>query len=194
MNVVLESVQIPSAQNQKSEGRQERLRMRRFLLNRVFRYHKIEEGMTTLSEEEYNELAAISQIPLQEVKGIIERFLREMTHIERFFRTCDLLTSSNPDKLEKRLRIYLHKCYRIAPIFDYHRAKKNLARLQKFFKLEGYWQKITTQITFTIYITDKNNQKKHRKIIQKNLRNLTSCSAFAFHRLINQLKRKGIIV
>jgi hypothetical protein len=144
----------------------------------------------SFSKEFYEELSVYSQIPLCEVKEIIRNALTEIDLTYKFLKNCDLLSSTDPGKA----RIYLHKCYRIAPIFDYRRARENLIQLQEFFKLEGYIQKISTQITFAIYITDKNNKATHRKIKQNNLRRLTSCSAYAFHRLINRLKSRGVQV
>ena len=190
MNVALHSSKFSVEFSKSPRGRTENLRIRQFLLNRIFRYYKLPEDTSPFPEDLYNELSAISQIPVKEVKAILFTFLKEMEFTSKFLKSCDLLSSADPSKS----RIYLHKCYRIAPIFDYKRARENLYQLQEFFKLEGYWQKITSQITFAIYITDKKNPLAHRKIKQNNLQRFTSCSAYAFHRLINRLKSRGIQV
>jgi len=192
MNVAVKSTKFNDKSYDMIRSKKDRVRVKQFLLNRVFRYYKLpkEDIISSFSKDLYEELSAISQIPLYEVKGIVNQALKEIVLTHNFLKTCHLLSSTDPAKA----RIYLHKCYRIAPIFDYRRARENLIQLQEFFRLEGYIQKISTQITFAIYITDKNNTSTHRKIKQNNLRRLTSCSAFAFHRLINRLKSRGIQV
>ena len=192
MNVALKSTLLNDKRYSIIRTKKDKVRVKKFLLNRVFRYYKLpkDEDLALFSEDRLEELSAISQIPLYEVKVIISNALEEIDLTYKFLKTCDLLSSTDPAKA----KIYLHKCYRIAPIFDYKRAKENLIQLQEFFKLEGYIQKISTQITFAIYITDNNNKSTHRKIKQNNLRRLTSCSAYAFHRLINRLKSRGIHV
>jgi hypothetical protein len=192
VNVAIKSTQLNERSYNIIGSRKDRLRVKKFLLNRIFRYCKLpkDEDLSPFSEDLYEELSVISQVPLCEVKRIIGKALVEIDLTYKFLKTCDLLSSTDPAKA----RIYLHKCYRIAPIFDYKRARENLIQLQEFFRLEGYIQKVSTQITFAIYITDKNNKYTHRKIKQNNLRRLTSCSAYAFHRLINRLKSRGIQV
>ncbi|MFX1393520.1 MAG: hypothetical protein ACFFAH_08090 [Promethearchaeota archaeon] len=81
----------------------------------------------------------------------------------------------------------LHKHYRIAPVFDYNRARANLKTLHKLCSIEAFWPQIPTQIATVIYITDYKS-KNDEKLFQKNLRALCGCSAYAFHRTRNMLK------
>lgn len=88
--------------------------------------------------------------------------------------------------LNRKVRIYLHKVHRIAPVFDYNRAKKNLGILQTFLSQNSFWPQISTQIAIVIYATDKNSNND-KKLLQKNIRTLCNCSAYAFHRTKNML-------
>jgi hypothetical protein len=95
-----------------------------------------------------------------------------------------------------KAKIYLHKAHKMFPVFNYNRAKVNLKALHKFFALEGFWPKISTQIAIVIYITDilDTSSSFSGRLIQKNLRVLCDCSAYAFHRTRNIMKLRNILL
>ncbi|KKL46730.1 hypothetical protein LCGC14_2342630 [marine sediment metagenome] len=62
----------------------------------------------------------------------------------------------------------MHKFYRLAPVFDYNRAREN-SRILKL-KLDAlcFWPHMTTQVAVVIYITDKLDLSQKDKILQTN--------------------------
>jgi hypothetical protein len=89
----------------------------------------------------------------------------------------------------RKVRIYLHRIHRIAPVFDYTRALHNLKVLHTLFSRYCCWPTISTQLALLIFVTDRNDPHRidSNTIIQKNLRVLCSCSGYAFHRARNKL-------
>jgi hypothetical protein len=95
-------------------------------------------------------------------------------------------------KLNRKARIQLHRIYRFAPVFNYNRARKNLEILHVALNRKLFWPQINTQLAIVIYVTDKNdkNLQNNERILQKNIRALCNCSAYAFHRTRNILNIK----
>ena len=117
----------------------------------------------------------------------ISKFLVGLVRFKRFLNS-NLLNYSIENQ-SKKVLIYLHKIHRLAPVFDYKRAKRN-AQILKI-KLESlfFWPSLTSQIAIIIFITDlldKKNKDKPR-LIQVNIRSLCDCSAYAFHRTRNKI-------
>ncbi|MFX1365502.1 MAG: hypothetical protein ACFFCE_05875 [Promethearchaeota archaeon] len=84
----------------------------------------------------------------------------------------------------KPILTYQELKQRLAPLFDYKRAKTNAQILKSKLESLFFWSSLTSQIAVIIYVTDlldKNNKNKPR-LIQANLRSLCNCSAYAFHR------------
>lgn len=121
------------------------------------------------------------------IKKTIEKFLINLKNFKMFLKNCKI--QHDPKNLNRKIRIYLHKIYRIAPVFNYNRARKNLEILQSFLAKKNFWPTRSTQIAIVIYITDKNdeNYPENKKILQKNIRTLCNSSAYAFHRTRNIL-------
>jgi len=85
------------------------------------------------------------------------------------------------------LPILLWRLHRIAPVFDYKRAKENTKRLQKKLNQLCFWPQVMTQLAIVLFITDQLDTTQPQKIIQVNLRALCSCSGYAFHRTRNKI-------
>ena len=124
------------------------------------------------------------------VEGILSLFLQEVVYLLRSMRTCKIRIGKS--NIERKVRIYLHKLHRIVPIFNYHRARTNLKILHRLFYQKNYWPSFSTQLALVIYITDKLVYIK-KPILQKNIRTICNCSAYAFHRAKNRLEIDSLI-
>ncbi|MFX1490172.1 MAG: hypothetical protein ACFFBI_13550 [Promethearchaeota archaeon] len=138
----------------------------------------------SLTSQEYNHIASQTKLPINVVMSIISRFLVKMVYFRKFLRNY---TFSDYTHRLKKLQIYLHKISRIAPVFDYKRAKENARILKLKLKSLCFFPQFLTQIAVVIFITDLNDTRFEKKIIQTNLRLLCDCSAYAFHRTRNKL-------
>ncbi len=136
---------------------------------------------------EYLKISSKIHVSTLIIKETIENFLIDLKNFKRFLKNCKI--HHDPKNLNRKVRIYLHKIHRIAPIFNYNRAKKNLEILQSFLAKKNFWPTMSTQIAIVIYITDKNDESypENEKILQKNVRTLCNSSAYAFHRTRNIL-------
>lgn len=123
----------------------------------------------------------------------LENSLIQIYHLNQFLAAYNFKWSPAPQTLYRKARIYLHKIHRVAPIFDYDRAKVNLASLQKLFFRSGFCPHLTTQLALTIFITDLKSEEREEEsfkpIIQRNIRMITSCSAYAFHYSRNKINK-----
>jgi len=146
------------------------------------------EKIRAISDSEYTLISEATKVPKVLVQRFITRFLVDLIRIRKFFKeNARLLTSRHQDL---KVRIYLHKLHRLAPVFDYKRGKENANRLQMKIKQLYFCPQIMTQIAVVIFITDLLDTRPSRllcKIIQANLRVLCSCSAYAFHRTRNKI-------
>ena len=139
----------------------------------------------TLSD--YHKISSEIHISTSIIKDTIEKFLINLKNFKIFLKNCKI--RHDPKNLNRKIRIYLHKIHRIAPVFNYNRARKNLEILQSLLAKKNFWPTRSTQIAIVIYITDKNdeNYPENKKILQKNIRTLCNSSAYAFHRTRNIL-------
>jgi hypothetical protein len=85
------------------------------------------------------------------------------------------------------LIIYLRKLHRLAPIFDFPRAKENARILKHKLDVRCFMPQFTTQLAIVLYVTDLNDLSMETVVKQSNLRILCNCSAYAFHRTRNRL-------
>ena len=138
----------------------------------------------SLTSQEYNYIATLTKIPVKVVRSVISRFLVKLVYFRRFLRNYAF--SDYTHRL-KKLQIYLHKINSIAPLFDYKRAKENARILKLKLKYLCFFPQFLTQIAVVIFITDLNDIRFEKKIVQTNLRLLCDCSAYAFHRTRNKL-------
>jgi hypothetical protein len=145
-----------------------------------------------LEKSDYIELSKLVSAPNLIVKGIVERFLKNIIFFEKFLKSCEFKSRHSSEKRYRYIRLYLHKVYRIAPVFNYERAKQNLQILHDHLDLKFFWPQFTTQIAIVIFVTDKKDTKNtySKNLMQKNIRAMCSCSAYAFHRTLNILHIK----
>ena len=164
-----------------------KLRIR--LLNCLFRYISFIDGnenLRRISDIECKVLSSRTKIPVYKVRKILDKFLDDLTHFKEFLRS-GLLTYSISDQARK-VRIYLHKVYRLAPVFDYRRARENARRLKSKLDQIFFWPQVMTQVAVVIFITDFLDKRwNDNKLLQTNLRMLCDCSAYAFHRTRNKI-------
>lgn len=168
-------------------AKQKKLKPR--LLNCLFRYTSFIDGnenLKRISDIECKVLSSRTKIPVYKVRLILDHFLNDLTHFKKFLRS-GLLTYSISDQARK-VRIYLHKVHRLAPVFDYKRAKENARRLKLKLDQILFWPQVMTQVAVVIFITDFLDKRwDGNKILQTNLRVLCDCSAYAFHRTRNKI-------
>jgi len=159
------------------------------LLNCLFRYISFIDGnenLRRISDIECKVLSSRTKIPVYKVRKILDKFLDELTHFKEFLRS-GLLSYSISDQARK-VKIYLHKVYRLAPVFDYRRARENARRLKLKLDQIFFWPQVMTQIAVVIFITDFLDKNwNDNKLLQTNLRALCDCSAYAFHRTRNKI-------
>jgi hypothetical protein len=128
---------------------------------------------------------------------IFNSFLRELKDFHDFLTTRYENWTPGRRNIYEMLNMFLKRLYKTAPIFDYERAKKNLVALHNLLTINYYWPHITTQLALLIFVTDRNDPNITAKsfILQKNLRMLCTCSAYAFHCARNRLSisKEGII-
>jgi len=120
---------------------------------------------------------------------IINSFLRELKDFRDFLNTRYENWIPGRRHIYEVLNKFLKRLYKTAPIFNYERAKKNLVALHNLLTINYYWPHITTQLALLIFVTDRNDPNITDKfyILQKNLRMLCNCSAYAFHCARNRL-------
>ncbi len=123
------------------------------------------------------------------VLNIFNSFLRELKDFHDFLTTRYDNWTPGKRHIYEMINIFLKRLYKTAPIFNYERAKKNLVALHNLLTINYYWPHITTQLALLIFVTDRNNPNITDKsyILQKNLRMLCTCSAYAFHCARNRL-------
>ena len=117
------------------------------------------------------------------------KFLKEVKAFNEMLRSGYIAWTPERKRLYRKVRVYLHKAHKIAPVFDYQRAKKNLELLHVLLGRKFYWPHVPTQLALIIFVTDRNDENltNNNYILQKNLRALCSCSAYAFHMARNKL-------
>jgi hypothetical protein len=146
------------------------------------------EKIRAITGSEYHQITEATNIPKIIVHRIISRFLVDLIRIKKFFRKNAKLFSSRHQT--RKVRVYLHKLHRLAPVFDYKRARENAKRLEIKLSQLYFRPQIMTQVAVVIFITDLLDNKlsrAHFKIIQSNLRVFCNCSAYAFHRTRNKI-------
>ena len=178
----------------KQEGKVENHRFyKKVVLDFLFRnlcFIDEQNNIKEFSKEDLDKIGMETNLSNQKIISIINQFLMNVRNLKGFFDLKPINWEYDIAKLTKKVRLYLHKLYRIAPIFSYNRAKENLNKLHLLLGQKNHWPHITTQMALVLFITDRNdrNIKKNRYIMQKNLRAFCSCSAYAFHHARNILR------
>ena len=142
-------------------------------------------------------IAKETQISSDIVLKVMKAFLERVSYFKQFLESGLIAWAPGKQQLYRKVRVYLHKTYKVAPVFDYHRAKKNLELLHVLLGRKFFWPHVPTQLALVIFVTDRNdpNLAKDNYILQKNLRALCSCSAYAFHMARNKLgiNKEGVL-
>ena len=163
---------------------------KRIVLNYAFRnisFINNNNKIKKITENEYIKISSELNLSVYIIKLFIKNLFNNIKSLREFLTKNKI--KHNPKNLNRNVRIYLHKVHRIAPVFDYNRARKNLRILQSFLSHNSFWPHISTQIAIVIYVTDKKSIND-KNIMQKNIRTLCNCSAYAFHRTKNMLNIK----
>ncbi|MFX1377925.1 MAG: hypothetical protein ACFFA4_02430 [Promethearchaeota archaeon] len=158
------------------------------VLNYVFRnisFITKKEKIRTITHSEYKEISICLNIPIMLIHKVISEYLINLLRFKKFL-------NKNPNLLHIKeqkhfINILIHRFYRLAPVFDYKRAKQNAKILQIKLNKLFFWPQLMTQLAIIIFVTDLFDKQNSQKIIQSNLRALCSCSAYAFHRTRNKL-------
>ncbi len=169
-------------------GLDSRTDLKPFLINclvRQFSFATYNQNVRTLLPIEYTRLASVTKLPVKIIYPIVKGFLVELVYFRRFLRAYTF-SYDHTARLNK-LRIYLHKIHRLAPIFNFKRAKENARILKIKLRELCFFPQITTQIAIVVFITDLNDKKHEKRIVQANLRLLCDCSAYSFHRTRKKL-------
>jgi hypothetical protein len=129
-------------------------------------------------------------VTIKAADQVITEFLLNTICFKRFLNCNNFSWNHDLAKLRRKLRIFLHKAYRIAPVFNYNRAIRNSEILINLMQRKFYFPRFTTQLALVIFVTDANNKNKlfDTPLLQKNIRVFCDCSAFAFHRARNRLR------
>lgn len=119
----------------------------------------------------------------------LNRFLYNLQYFKMFFKSTNIKWPHERKRLQRKVRIYLHKIFKIAPVFSYQRAKENLKRLHALLDKANFFPQMSSQLAIIIYITDlkDKNTSVDNKLIQKNIRGLCCSSAYAFHMTRNKI-------
>ncbi len=164
--------------------RQQKIR----ILNYLFRYITFttrREEIRAIPRILYRQMSNKLKIDISIVHHIVSRFLVDLIRIKKFINeNVYVLYSKNRATL---VRSYIHKFYRLAPVFDYNRARENAKILRMKLDAHYFWPRVTTQVAVVIYITDKLDPSQKDKILQSNLRSLCNCSAYSFHQTRNKI-------
>ncbi|MFX1375172.1 MAG: hypothetical protein ACFFA0_05115 [Promethearchaeota archaeon] len=146
------------------------------------------EEIKAISEVEIKHVASLVNLPYKFVRLTITRFLVNLVYFRRFLRSYKFTYSYT--KSLRKLIIYLHKLHRLAPVFDYRRARENARILKNILEKYNFLPQFATQLAVVLFATDINDQMVEKNIIQANLRLLCNCSAYAFHRTRNKIGLK----
>jgi hypothetical protein len=163
------------------------------VLDHFFRCESLTKGDNSVIELSHfliKNIAGQMHVPEVLVLDILSKFLREVKAFSEILSSGYIKWIPERKRLYRKVRVYLHKAHKIAPIFDYQRAKKNLELLHVLLDRNFFWPHVPTQLALVIFVTDRNDPNLTNKnyILQKNLRAFCSCSAYAFHMARNKLK------
>ncbi len=162
------------------------------IINFLFRYESLIDNNNKIRAPyslNLDKIAEKTKSSRSVVSFIFNNFLRELKDFHDFLTTRYDNWIPGRRHIYEMLNIFLKRLYKTAPIFNYERAKKNLVSLHNLLTITYYWPHITTQLALLIFVTDRNDPNITDKsyILQKNLRMLCTCSAYAFHCARNRL-------
>ena len=143
------------------------------------------QKIRALTTQEIAEIAINTGISSTLVHSITSKFLINLIFFRKFLHSYQFTYKYT--KSLRRLQLYLHKLHKIAPVFNYARAKENARILKNLLVRHFFLPQFSTQLAIVVFVTDINDKKYVDKIIQTNLRVFCDCSAYAFHRTRNRL-------
>ncbi|MFX1427210.1 MAG: hypothetical protein ACFFBE_12220 [Promethearchaeota archaeon] len=162
--------------------------LKKRILNCLFRNYCFVsqvQKIRALTTQEIGDIALNTGISSTLVHSIISKFLVNLIYFRKFLHSYQFTYEYT--KSLRKLQLYLYKLHRIAPVFDYARAKENARILKNLLVRHFFLPQFTTQLAIVVFVTDINDKKYVNKIIQTNLRFFCDCSAYAFHRTRNRL-------
>ncbi|KKL12750.1 hypothetical protein LCGC14_2532640 [marine sediment metagenome] len=162
--------------------------LRPFLLNYLFRQFSFathNQKVNSLRSSEYIKLASVTKVPVKIINPIVKGFLVELVYFRRFLRE-HTFSYKETARLVK-LVSFLAKIHKLAPVFDFERAKENAQILKMKLQDLCFFPQFTTQIAIVVYVTDLRDKIYSKRIVQANLRLLCDCSAYSFHRTRKKL-------
>lgn len=167
--------------------------IKEIVINYIFRYESLVNEKNQLIDMNSILIGRIERETVatkMQVVRICGRLLYQVRGLAFILRSNMVKWAHTKTRQYRKVRIYLHRIHRIAPIFDYTRALHNLKVLHTLFSRQCCWPTISTQLALLIFVTDRNDPHRidSNTIIQKNLRILCNCSAYAFHRTRNRLR------
>ena len=165
---------------------------RKAIINFLFRYGSLLDNKNKIRAPNSLNLVLISEATHTSrsvVLYVLNSFIRELKDFHDLLTTRYENWTPGRKHIYDKLSLFLKRVHITAPIFDYERAKKNLVALHNLLTINYYWPHITTQLALLIFVTDRNDPNITDKsyILQKNLRMLCTCSAYAFHCARNRL-------
>ncbi|KKL72628.1 hypothetical protein LCGC14_2083030, partial [marine sediment metagenome] len=105
--------------------------LRPFLLNNLFRqasFATYNQNVSSVRPSEYTKLASTTKLPVKIIYPIVKGFLIELVYFKRFLRK-HIFSYNETAKLDE-LITFLNKVHKLAPVFDFKRAREN-ARILK---------------------------------------------------------------
>ncbi len=144
------------------------------------------EKIRVLSYSEYEQINHELDVPIPLIHKFISKFLVDLVRFRKFLKHDSTVLFSKK-QIQKVVKMFLHKVYHLAPVFNYNRARQNAEILRKKLDRLCFQPQIMTQIAIIVFITDFLDKTKAQKAIQSNVRALCSSSAYAYHRTRNKI-------
>ncbi len=160
------------------------------VLNYIFRNVPFTRAnkITLLSLDKYRGIRNALNTPISTIRKVFNTFVVDLIHFKMFQHKFPI--GAGLKSPVRKTQVYLRKIYRIAPVFDYKRAKFNAKSLAKILDRINYWPQIMTQVAVTLFITEFNRSKlnqEYNPISQNKICILCDCSPYAFHRCRNKI-------
>ena len=158
------------------------------ILNFLFRnisFTNRKERIRAINPFEYEQMSKAIDIPIPLIHKALSKFLIDLVRFKSYLKKSTI--THNLKSRSRKVQIYLHKVYRLAPVFNYKRARQNMNILKLKLEKLFFWPHVMTQVAIIIFATDLHDKYISKHIIQSNLRTLCSCSAYAFHRTRNKI-------
>ena len=174
------TVQEPLLRREKMCSRDRDLK--RDVLTEAFTQANIPQLYGSLElERATSKIAKRTEISEPLVQRPLMRFLKDLKNLRAFYRATPISWSHDVRGLARKARIYLHKIHRLAPVFDYKRARGNLLKLHRLFRHHNFWPVVSTQLALTVFVTDHMKRDGSSPLQQVNIIYLCVSSAYAFH-------------